>query len=161
MKSAIHVKSDIAWQECSYTLRYSQTDSLKSMVPIYQSLINGGNNLNILVYSGDDDSVCGTVGTQNWIWDMGYSAGPTNTWSEYSLDSQTVGYITKWTKQKLAFVTVNYRVYNNIHTYRTCSYCILCSFRSQVHGAGHEVPAYKPEVALDLFTKYLQGYWTS
>ena len=114
MKSAIHVKSDIAWQECSYTLRYSQTDSLKSMVPIYQSLINGGNNLNILVYSGDDDSVCGTVGTQNWIWDMGYSAGPTNTWSEYSLDSQTVGYITKWTKQKLAFVTVNYRVYNNI-----------------------------------------------
>lgn len=104
------------------------------MVPIYQSLINGNNGLNILVYSGDDDSVCGTVGTQSWIWDMGYTAGLTNTWQEYEFEGQTAGFITKWPKQKLAFVTVR--------------------------GAGHEVPAYKPEVALDLFTKYLQGYWT-
>ena len=29
-----------------------------------------------------------------------------------------------------------------------------------VHGAGHEVPAYMPKVALDMWEKYLQGYWT-
>ena len=47
-------------------------DSATSMVPVYQYLIDGGFGLDILVYSGDDDSVCGTVGTQSWIWDMGY-----------------------------------------------------------------------------------------
>jgi cathepsin A (carboxypeptidase C)/serine carboxypeptidase-like clade 2 len=45
------------------------------------------------------------------------------------------GYATKWADQKLAFVTV--------------------------HGAGHEVPAYKPEVALTLWKKYLNGEWTN
>ena len=104
------------------------------MVPVYQSLIDAGNGLNILVYSGDDDSVCGTVGTQSWIWDMGYTTVPTKTWTEYAFEGQTAGYATMWPKQKLAFVTIR--------------------------SAGHEVPAYKPEVALDLFTKYLQGYWT-
>lgn len=135
VKEAMHVKKDIAWEECSYKVRYDEKDGLKSMVPIYQELINGGNNLNILVYSGDDDSVCGTVGTQSWIWDMGYGKPFGQTWSEYTYKGQPSGFITKWTKEKLAFVTV--------------------------HGAGHEVPTYKPEVALDLFTKYLDGEWTS
>jgi len=28
--------------------------------------------LNILVYSGDNDAVCATIGTQNWIYDLGF-----------------------------------------------------------------------------------------
>ena len=59
---------------------------LESMVPIYQYLINGGYNLNILVYSGDDDSVCGTVGTQSWIWDMGYTTGLNEQWEQYTFE---------------------------------------------------------------------------
>ena len=39
------------------------------MVPIYQYLIEGGYGLDILVYSGDDDSVCGTEATQKWVSD--------------------------------------------------------------------------------------------
>jgi len=134
VKEAMHVNKDIKWTECSYKIRYSEKDGLESMVPIYQYLINGGYNLNILVYSGDDDSVCGTVGTQSWIWDMGYSTGFNEQWEQYTFEGQPSGFITKWTKEKLAFVTV--------------------------HGAGHEVPTYKPKVALDLFTKYLNGEWT-
>lgn len=135
VKKAMHVNTDITWEECSYSVRYDEKDGLKSMVPIYQELINDGNNLNILVYSGDDDSVCGTVGTQSWIWDMGYGKPFGESWAEYTYEGQPSGFITKWTKEKLAFVTV--------------------------HGAGHEVPTYKPAVALDLFTKYLDGEWTS
>ena len=29
----------------------------------------------VLVYSGDDDSICATLGTQQWIWDMGMGGG--------------------------------------------------------------------------------------
>jgi len=70
-------------------------------------------DLDILVYSGDDDSVCATIGTQSWIWDLGYAPSPEANWAQYTYHEQPVGYITKWPDQHLAFVTV--------------------------HGAGHEV----------------------
>lgn len=134
VKEAMHVNSDITWGMCSYTIRYKQSDGMTSMAPIYQYLIDGGYNLNILVFSGDDDSVCGTVGTQDWIWDLGYEVAD-RMWQPYTFNQQTAGFVTKWTDTKLAFLTV--------------------------HGAGHEVPAYKPEVALDMWVKYLNGEWTN
>ena len=134
VKKALHVKDDIKWGECSYTTRYNMTDSDNSMVPIYQFLINGGYKLNILVYSGDDDSVCATIGTQSWIWGMGYE--PLTTWQPYVVEGQTAGFLTQFAAgTKLAFLTV--------------------------HNAGHEVPTYTPGVALDMFTKYLKGDFTS
>lgn len=75
VKDAMHVKSDKKWMECSYTINYNAADGMESMTPYYNYLIDGGFGLNILVYSGDDDAVCGTVGTQNWIWDLGYEVG--------------------------------------------------------------------------------------
>jgi carboxypeptidase C (cathepsin A) len=134
VKEALHVKSSIEWEQCSRSIRYKQSDGHNSMVPYYQYLIDGNFGLNILVYSGDDDSVCATVGTQGWIWDMGYKVAG-RMWQSYVLDGQTAGYFTAWKDTKLGFLTV--------------------------HGAGHEVPTYKPAVALDLFTKYLKGEWTS
>lgn len=67
VKQALHVESSITWSECSNSVKYNTSDSMVSMVPTYQFLLNGGYGLNILVYSGDDDSVCGTVGTQSWV----------------------------------------------------------------------------------------------
>ena len=52
--------------------RYKQSDGFDSMTPYYQYLIDGKYGLNILVYSGDDDDVAATVGSQEWIWDLGY-----------------------------------------------------------------------------------------
>lgn len=72
VKAALHVKDDITWVDCSRTIRYNQLDGAKSMTPIYNYLIDGNFGLNILVYSGDDDDVCATIGTQSWIWGLGY-----------------------------------------------------------------------------------------
>ena len=40
-----------------------------SMQDHYKYLIDGGYGLKILVYSGDDDAVCATIGTQAWVSD--------------------------------------------------------------------------------------------
>ena len=134
VKAAIHVNDKITWAECSRSIRYKQSDSRNSMVPIYQYLIDGGFNLDILVFSGDDDGVCATIGVQKWIWGLGYEVTG-RMYQAYEVAGQMAGYATKWAGAKLGFVTV--------------------------HGAGHEVPAYKPEVALELWKKYLNGEWTN
>lgn len=51
------------------------------------------------------------------------------------MNEQTAGYLTQWKKTKLGFLTV--------------------------HGAGHEVPAYKPEIAFDMWKNYLAGEYTN
>lgn len=135
VKKALHVNSDIQWNSCSSKVKYNSTDStVVSTAPIYNYLINGGFKLNILVYSGDDDSVCATVGTQEWIWGLGYQVSG-SAWQTYTVDGQTAGYLTKWKNTKLGFLTI--------------------------HGAGHEVPTYKPEVALDMWSKYIKGEFTN
>ena len=133
VKEAIHVHKDIEWEECSHTVNYSIKDKESSMVDHYNYLIDGDYNLNILVYSGDDDSVCSTEGTQSWIWDLGYETSLRN-WETYTYNKQIAGYFTAWKNTKLGFLTIR--------------------------GAGHEVPTYKPDIALDMFTKYLNGFWT-
>jgi len=136
VKAALHVKDDLVWADCSRTIRYKQTDGMKSMVPIYKELLDGDNNLKILVYSGDDDGVCATVGTQGWIWDLAQDYKVSGReWQSYKVAGQTAGYLTTWGDVQFAFMTV--------------------------HGAGHEVPTYKPEVALYLWQNYLKGDLTS
>jgi hypothetical protein len=41
VKEAIHVKTDVEWQQCSYDILYEMRDSLVSMTPIYNYLIDG------------------------------------------------------------------------------------------------------------------------
>jgi len=134
VKEAIHVKADVNWVDCSRTIRYKSSDGHHDMTPYYNYLIDGGFKLNILVFSGDDDDVCATVGTQSWIWDLGYKVSG-KSWQSYTVNGQTAGYLTKWANTKMAFATV--------------------------HGAGHEVPTYKPEVALYLWDSYLKGELTN
>jgi len=133
VKAAIHVNNDIEWEECSRTIRYDQGDSKNDMTEIYNYLLEGDYGLHILVYSGDDDDVCPTEGTQSWIWDLKNQVVGRK-WQHYEVDNQTGGYLTKFTKN-MAFATV--------------------------HGAGHEVPTYKPEVALSLWNQYLNGELTN
>jgi carboxypeptidase C (cathepsin A) len=134
VKKAIHVEEKSKWESCSYRIKYNTTDSTEvSTAPIYNYLIDGGYKLNILVYSGDDDSVCGTIGTQAWIWELGYTVAG-KAWQTYTVDQQVAGYATAWKDTKLGFLTI--------------------------HGAGHEVPTYKPAVALDMWSRYLAGEFT-
>jgi len=137
VKKALHVNPSIQWSECSDIIDYSAEDSDASTAPIYNYLIDGGFGLNILIYSGDDDGICPTVGTQDWIWSLGYSVAFGREWQQQSLNNQPVGYLTRFETgvTKLAFLTV--------------------------HDAGHEVPTFQPEIALDIFKKFLRGDYTN
>lgn len=132
VKQALHAKETISWSMCSNTLHYNNTNLQIHMEHIYKDLIDAGANLRMLVYSGDDDSVCGTIGTQDWLWDLGLSVRQGWQSWEYQdsmFGTQVGGYLVKF--QGLSFATV--------------------------HGAGHEVPAYRPESGFHLFSLFLSG----
>ena len=111
-------------------------DKMLPMEKYYPQILNSKTHptLRILVYSGDDDSVCGTIGTQRWIYDLGFKVS--SLWETWYVDGQTAGYITTFKTpfskdSRFSFVTV--------------------------HDAGHEVPTYKPKEALELFEMYLSN----
>ena len=138
VKIALHVKSDIEWEECSRTVKYEYLDKMLPMEHYYNKLLDSvsDKDLRILVYSGDDDSVCGTIGTQKWLWDLGYQVKADEYWKVWKIDGQTAGYITQFDtpfskNPRLTFATV--------------------------HFAGHEVPTYKPKEAFYLFKAYLDN----
>ena len=133
VKEALHAKADVSWGSCSNIIRYSEKDMNIDMAPFYNELIDGGYGLKILVYSGDDDSVCAMSGTDEWLWDLGYSPVEGKYWKEWKVDKQTAGYVTHFEDGALTYATV--------------------------HGAGHEVPTYKPKQALVLFENYINGEW--
>jgi carboxypeptidase C (cathepsin A) len=145
VRKALHVNetwSSKKWNTCNLHLKYSAHDIATDVVPLYKELLSKAlsheHALNIMIYSGDDDSVCATAGTQTWLWGLGVPALSTNwTWTPWQVDHQTAGYLTKFNVgtggAKFTFVTV--------------------------HGAGHEVPAYRPKEALAMFQSYLNGTW--
>jgi carboxypeptidase C (cathepsin A) len=134
VKVALHANTNITWLECSGrtsygTLKYNYSWSDVPMEPYYQYLLESDADLKIMVFSGDDDSICGTVGTQSWIYDLGYDT--TDDWTSWiDIDGQVAGYVQKF-ESKLTFATV--------------------------HGAGHEVPEYKPAQALQLIQAYFNS----
>ena len=140
VKFALHVKSDIEWEECSRTTKYELMDKMKSTIRYYRQILDDKTvpDLKMMVYSGDVDGVCGTVYTQNWIFDLGFNYEPKYFWKDWVVDGQTSGYITKFStpysdKSRLTFATV--------------------------HDAGHEVPTYKPKEAFLLFEAFLNDEW--
>ena len=141
VKKSIHVNTDIEWSECSRTVKYDYIDKMVPMERYYNEILDSvnGSKVRVLVYSGDDDSVCGTIGTQKWIWDLGYSIRPNDLWRAWYVDGQTAGYINQFItpysyKSRLTFATV--------------------------HFAGHEVPTYKPKEAFCLFQAFLEDNYT-
>lgn len=137
VKQALHVLEDIVWDECSRTTKYNLADKMLPMEKYYNIILNSKTHqdLRVLVYSGDDDSVCGTIGTQRWIYGLGFPT--TSLWTTwYNTDGQTAGFITKF---KTPFNK------NNRFSFIT------------VHNAGHEVPTYKPKDALELFEMYINN----
>jgi len=152
VKVNLHVKTNIAWEECSRTVKYDYADKMKPMQHFYNTILDSKSspNLRILVYSGDDDSVCGTVGTQKWIWDLGYPVK--SLWKVWEVNQQVAGYITHFNTphleraegERLESVDGSRRI-------PTKSRLIFAT----VHFAGHEVPTYKPQEAFELFQAYL------
>jgi carboxypeptidase C (cathepsin A) len=141
VRAALHVhikKYYPHWSPCG-GINYNADDD-KSVVDLYQQLVDmairGDHDLQMLVYSGDNDSICSTAGTQYWLWNLGVNAS--SPWNAWHVDGQVAGFHTLFdlpseSKATFSFVTV--------------------------HGAGHEVPAYRPAEALELFARFLEKRW--
>jgi len=133
VQDAIYVHERTVWTDCSDTLNYNRSDGQNPMEPNWVWLIENS-NLRMTVVSGDDDSVCGTIGTQSWIWNLGYSAQANSTWVPWQLNNQVAGYYT-------AFKTMT-----------PASFCF-----ATVHSAGHLIPQTQPERSLQAFSNYLSS----
>jgi len=138
VQEAIHAKPmDNPWSPCTYKLTWRLVDRQSRQMEYYNELVTGGYGLKMLVFSGDDDSICATAGTQEWIYDIGVEVNDDYYWSIWHVNGQTAGYVTE------------FELDEESGTF----------YFATVHGAGHEVPAYKPAEALDLFDRYLTGNW--
>ncbi|CAE7237060.1 SCPL22 [Symbiodinium pilosum] len=80
VQAAIHAKST-KWSQCSNAVgsAYNSTDLNQPMMPYWKHLIEKG-TLNLMVYSGDDDAVCATLGSQQFVWDLGYEPIVNKSW---------------------------------------------------------------------------------
>jgi len=138
VQRAIHVEGEnVTWSDCSNSVgqKYSINDTNVPMMPFYQKLIEGDANLNILVYSGDDDAVCATLGSQQWIWDLGYDVS--DPWKSYKYEGQVAGFSVAFTSKG-----------KKKHGFRFAT----------VHGAGHMVPSTRPAQSLEVIRRFLEGW---
>jgi len=131
VQAAIHVKKT-KWEICSNRVNENYDGTGESMVPIYKFLLS--NNLRVLIYSGDSDSVVPYTGTAFWTSNSGFTPQG-DEWRPWSFDdalgSQGVaGFVTDY-KEGISFATVK--------------------------GAGHMVPQFKPIPALVMFQRFLAG----
>jgi len=123
---------EMKWQECNDEINqgWNATDLDTPMMPIYEFLVNN-HNLNLMVYSGTDDSVCATLGSQQFIWDT-FNKTNGQDWSPWKdADGQIAGSSQGF--DGFRFTTVN--------------------------GAGHMVPSTRPAQSLEMLRKYLDNEW--
>ena len=127
VQTALHVKPQL-WNACG-GVQYNQTSCNDDMTPYWDYLVNCNKPLKLLIYSGDNDSVAGTMGTQYWIWNMNWNVK--EHWTNWLISGQNGGYIVKF--ENISFVTI--------------------------HSSGHEVPWFKPIKSLIVFDNFLNSDW--
>lgn len=131
--TAIHaIKPSGGWQECNGPINqgWNKDDVNAPMMENYQKLVKSGKKYNLLIYSGDDDSVCATLGTQQFIWDLGLPV--VNEWAQWKdTEGQIAGFHVEF--QGLHFATI--------------------------HGAGHMCPATRPAQTFLMLQKFLNNTW--
>jgi len=138
VQESLNVESTV-WDMCNEDVfeNWPDADWDTDMAPKYAELARKYPELKIMIYSGDDDSVCGLQGTQYWLSQMGeqhgWSVDEENDWVPWQFAEQLAGFQTN-------FLTADGEVALYLHTVRT---------------AGHMVPQTQPERALGLLRKYL------
>jgi hypothetical protein len=77
-----------------------------------------------------------------WIWDIGAPWKEENVWNPWTAgNNQTAGYLSQFNVPESKMGTKG-------------SFSLVT-----VHGAGHEVPAYRPMEALEMLKAFLTGKW--
>jgi serine carboxypeptidase-like clade 2 len=127
VKQAIHAK-DVVWEECGGpNYRFGHD----SMMPIYKTFFDK-TTWNILVYSGDADTVLNFISTQQWVIDMNRPVK--SKWTNWNYnDAKDGSQIGGWGIKYDRF------------TFKT------------IRGAGHMVPWFQPAPSLQLFKDFLSG----
>jgi carboxypeptidase C (cathepsin A) len=124
------------WYGCTNYEFYRSKDGNDDMVKhIKTHLIDKDlKHLNILIMSGTNDSICGTVGTQRWISRLKLKVkANTKEWNPYTINDQLKGHVTVFQgdgNKTLTLVTVNH--------------------------AGHEIPMFKPVVSYYVVDQFLK-----
>jgi hypothetical protein len=165
------------WEECSNDIfeHWPTADTYSDTVALYQEIHaqvmqhRRGQGFKMLVYSGDADGVCATMGTEHWI----FNVTKKSIWKEFngtvyagfadpaqSPDSQSAWYCNLFPGKcspKAPFT----RYWEPWHSYgRTAGYLTTLSpvfAFATVIDAGHEVPAYQPAAGLVLLKNFLGG----
>ncbi|KAL3755118.1 hypothetical protein ACJRO7_002224 [Eucalyptus globulus] len=119
-----------SWTVCSYVLKYEYQNLEIPTISILGELVKSG--IQVLVYSGDQDSAIPLLGTRTLVNNLAKQLGlnttvPYRVWFE---ESQVAG----WTQ-----------VYGDKLSYAT------------IRGASHEAPFSQPERSLVLFSSFLGG----
>jgi len=83
----------------------------------------------VLVYSGDVDACVPYNGSEEWTRGLGFPVS--DPWRPWLVNDQVAGYVTVYSANSFTFLTVK--------------------------GAGHMVPQYMPEQALNMLTRWIGG----
>jgi len=153
VKAALHVPQDITWIDCNEDVQStwpledfygSSLSSFEAAIHRNHAISSANNSANatadsstgqqvvkLLVYSGDNDIICPTVGTQRWVFELPHET--TSLWrpwyfTEKNKASGVGGYVTQ---------------FNSSFTLVT------------LHEGGHMVAAYQPRQAYDMMKTFL------
>ena len=158
VKTAIHASEWVSWEDCSSLVldNYQRSDWSLFLEPLFKSLVEkegeagregGGQGLRVLLYSGEDDTVCSSKGTEMWLETLGWAT--VKEWAPWSVrEGGTEGGKKgkgKVGKAAVPVVAGMKKKYENGVVFAT------------VNGAGHAVPSFKPREALQLFMDFLEG----
>lgn len=129
--AALHVDSNVQWTICSNTLTY--TPSGASMLPNYHKLLQ--NNIRVLVYSGDADSVVPWTGTSKWVTQEMNLGTPNSDWSNWMYnDGDNGAQVGGWKTTYSAGLTF-----------------------STIRGSGHMIAQFNPARSAHLFSRFIQN----
>lgn len=148
VREALHVPNHITWVECNEDVQseWPIEDFFGSSFTDFESVVQRNQNLmslnaseasdnpdplRILIYSGDNDMICPTVGTQRWVNELPHDH--TSLWRPWYFSNKATarglgGYVTQYDSM-LSLVTL--------------------------HDGGHMVAAYRPRQAYEMMSKFL------
>lgn len=140
VRVALHTSGKVnRWDGCSNTVRYNMTQLYDRMQPLYEEFVARPDirDLKLVIFSGDNDSVCATLGTQWWMYAL-WKNSVVKPWTPWSYTSEKYG-------KQIAGFEVRFKGITLV----------------TVQGSGHMVSTYTPEKGFYVLKHFLEGKFTN
>lgn len=140
VQEAVHAKDGAIWAMCSDAVYddWPEQNYFAGMESVYNSLLyDFDTKIKIVIFSGDDDSVCGTPGTQYWLRNMGFDIDINYDWKEWKLDDELAGFYTRFLIPNTETTAIHFQT---------------------VRSAGHMVPQTQPKKGYYILDRYLNYF---